>query len=77
MQIAEKQQRYHRVFDSEDGKWVLEDLAKRSCDNRTTYPGEDKIGEWGINEGRRSLYKYITNLLNRDLKGILEELTKE
>jgi len=76
-QIAENQQLYHRVFDTEDGKAVLKDLAKRSCDKRTTYPGTDELGLWGINEGRRSLYNYIINLLEKDLAGILESLTKE
>lgn len=73
-QIARNQQLYIRVFNSEDGKEVLKDLANRSFDNITTYdPDPVKMG---INEGRRSLYKYITNIVNKDIKEILEDLTK-
>ena len=75
-QITDNIQLYKRVFGNPDGEAVLKDLEKRCFDKRTTYPGEDKIGEWGMNEGRRSIYKYITNLLEKDLTEILEELTK-
>ena len=74
-QIAENQQLYHRVFDTNDGKLVLEDLKKRCFINHTTY--NDSHGQMSFNEGRRSIYVHIINLLNKDLKEVLEELTKE
>ena len=73
-QLAEASQRYKRVFSGEDGQWVLNDLAKRSCDRRTTYDS-DRI-KMGVNEGRRSLFNYIRDMVEKDLTQILEELTK-
>ena len=74
-QLTEASQKYKRVFESADGEWVLKDLAKRSFDNMTTYDA-DKI-KMGINEGRRSLYKYIKGMVTKNLQTIIEELTKE
>ena len=73
-QIAANQQLYKRVFDNEDGKAVLKDLEKRCFINSTTYDPDEK--KMGINEGRRSIFFYITNLVNKDIQQILEELTK-
>ena len=73
-QIAEKQQLYHRVFDGPDGQAVLKDLEKRCFIKISTYDPDEK--KMGINEGRRSIYFYITNLLEKELQEILEELTK-
>lgn len=72
--IAENQALYRRVFDNPDGKAVLKDLEKRCFVRRTTYPGNDEIGQWGINEGRRSIYAWIINMLEKDLNEILKEL---
>jgi len=74
-QIATNQQLYRRVFDTEDGKAVLKDLENRCFIKSTTY--DDHHGKMGLNEGRRSIYVYITNLLSKNLEEILEELTKE
>ena len=74
--IAENQQLYRRVFDTVDGKMVLEDLAKRCFENYTSFDANNPY-QTSFNEGRRSVYKHIINLLNRDLKELLEELTKE
>jgi phenylacetate-coenzyme A ligase PaaK-like adenylate-forming protein len=73
-QITENQQLYQRVFDSEDGRKVLRDLEKRCFINHTTY--NDNHGQMSFNEGRRSIYVHIKNLLEKDLKQILEDLTK-
>lgn len=74
LQVTENIQKYKRVFDNPDGLAVLADLGKRSFDNITTYdPDPVKMG---INEGRRSLYKYITTMVNKDIEQILEDLTK-
>lgn len=74
-QIAENQMAYRRVFESPSGQAVLRDLKKRCCVNTTTYHSEP--GQWGMNEGRRSIYMYITNLLEKDIKQIIEDLTGE
>ena len=72
-QIAQRQQLYRRVFDSVDGQAVLKDLAQRCFVNQTTY--SDNHGKMGFQEGRRSVYYFITSLLEKDLTQILEELT--
>ena len=72
--IVDNQQLYHRIFDGEDGQKVLDDL-KRRCFAKTTTYDPDPI-KMGMNEGRRSIYVYIDNLLNQDIKEILEYLTK-
>uniref|UniRef100_A0A6M3LI88 Bbp19-like phage domain-containing protein n=1 Tax=viral metagenome TaxID=1070528 RepID=A0A6M3LI88_9ZZZZ len=71
--IADKQQVYQRVFNTDDGKAVLKDLESRAFIKVTTYDSD--IKKMCINEGRRSLYAYIVNFLNKDLQSILEEIT--
>lgn len=72
--LTAKQQLYHRVFDGEDGQAVLEDLKSRSFIKVTTY---DPIPiKMGMNEGRRSNYVYIVNLLDQDIQEMVEDLTK-
>ena len=74
-QISENQQLYQRVFGSKDGQLVLKDLEKRCFINHTTY--SDSHGQMSFNEGRRSIYVHIQNLLSKDLTEILESLTGE
>jgi len=74
-QISENQARYQRVFDTIEGKLVLEDLRKRCFVDRTTY--NDSHGQMSFAEGRRSIYIHITNTLNKNLQEIVEGLTKE
>lgn len=73
-QLTENQQLYQRVFNTNDGKLVLADLKKRCFIDHTTY--DDNHGRMSFSEGRRSIYVHITNILNKDLKSIIEELTK-
>jgi len=73
-QIAENSQLYKRVFLTDDGKKVLQDLEKRCFMNHTTY--NDNHGQMSFSEGRRSIYIHIKNLIEKDLKDILEDLTK-
>lgn len=63
---------YHRVFSSKDGQDILEDL-KKIChvDSTTVVPNQPK-GIW-LNEGKRWVYLYITNLMNAD-PGKLEKV---
>jgi len=70
--ITENQNVYHRVFDGEEGQKVLNDLKRRCFVEVTTYdPDPVKMA---MNEGRRSIYVYITNLLNREVDDIVEGL---
>ena len=72
--MGDKQQVYHRVFDGEDGQKVLDDLKGRCFVKVSTYDPDEK--KMGINEGRRSIYVYIKNMMEQDIKEILEGLTK-
>ena len=73
-QISSNQQLFRQVFDTPEGKAVLEDLKKRCFDKTSTY--DDNPYRTYFNEGRRSVYKYIINLLEQDLTQILEDLTR-
>lgn len=73
-QIAERQQLYKLVFDTPEGKKVLEDLAKRCFAKNTTF--SENNGQMAFNEGRRSIYVFILSMVEKDLTEILEELTK-
>jgi predicted nucleotide-binding protein (sugar kinase/HSP70/actin superfamily) len=74
-QITNNVQLYKRVFGNPDGEAVLKDLEKRCFVNYTTY--NDSHGQMSFNEGRRSIFVHIQNLLKKDMKEILEALTKE
>ena len=71
-QIAEKQQLYKLVFDTPEGKKVLSDLAKRCFVKNTTY--NDNAIQMSFNEGRRIVYVYIQDMVEKDLTQILEEI---
>lgn len=73
-QITAKQQLYQSVFNTPEGQAVLKDLEHRCFVNSTTL--NDNHGQMGFAEGRRSIYVHISNMLKKDLKEILEELTK-
>ncbi len=73
--VRQNAELYKRVFANPDGEAVLKDLAKRSCVNRTTYDPDTK--KMCIQEGRRSLFVYISNLVNKDVETILSELKGE
>ena len=74
-QVMENIQLYKRVFDNPDGEAVLKDLEKRCFVNRTTF--NENHGQMSLSEGRRSIYVYIINLISKDIKESLEDLTKE
>ena len=56
---------YKRVFDSEDGNTVLNDLMKKGYILRPTHAGDD-IAASNKNEGKRELVLYIMTKLNMD-----------
>ena len=72
--ITENQKLYQRVFGGADGDEILKDLERRCFIKSTTY--DDNPGRMSFNEGRRSIFVYIQNLLEKDLKELLEEVTK-
>jgi len=73
-QLIEAAQKYKRVFTGEDAEWVLKDLAKRSFDRRTiNAPNEF---ERGINEGRRALFNYIRDMIEKDLTEMIKATTE-
>jgi hypothetical protein len=74
-QLVNASQIYKRVFNGEDGEWVLNDLAKRSFDKVTTYDFDEK--KMALNEGRRSLFNYIKTMVEKEVGEVIEELTKE
>jgi len=73
--VRDNAERYKRLFSGPDGQIVLEDLRKRSFQDRTTYHPDDKM--MGINEGRRSLFVYINNLVTKKTEELLDELIRD
>jgi hypothetical protein len=73
--IRDNAERYKRVFSTPDGKAVLDDLRKRSFVDKTTY--DPDIKKMSLHEGRRSLYVYISNLVNKEVESIITELKNE
>lgn len=67
-QLKEKQNRYKRLFGSEDGKQVLEDLRAYCFVRNTTY--SDHPHRMALNEGLRMAYLHIDNFINLDLEQI-------
>ena len=72
--VAEKQKVYQQVFNTPEGQVVLADMEKRCYANHTTF--SENHGQMSFNEGRRSVFVHIKNFISKDLKVILEELTK-
>jgi len=66
--LREKQNRYKRVFESEDGKKVLEDLRAYCFVRNTTY--SDHPHRMALNEGLRMAFLHIDNFINLDLERI-------
>lgn len=55
---------YKRLFESADGKVVMDDLERRGCFLRSTF-STDK-GRTLFNEGRRSLVLHMKHMLIQD-----------
>lgn len=69
--LKEIQQAYTRVFGSEDGKKVLEDLGKRCKVGTTSFNSDSHV--MAFNEGTRSVYLSIQTMLNLDISKLEEE----
>jgi hypothetical protein len=70
--IRDNAEHYKRLFSGPDGQYVLKDLEKRCFVNRSTYDPDEK--KMAINEGRRSIFVHINNLVNKDVETLLDEL---
>ena len=70
--VRDNAEKYKRLFEGPDGKAVLEDLRKRCFVDRTTY--DPDVKKFGMNEGRRSIFVYINNLVNKETEELLDEL---
>ena len=53
---------YKFIFNSEEGKRVLEDLSKRCHESSTTF-SKDNSHETAFLEGQRSIYLFIKAML--------------
>ncbi len=63
---------YKRIFDTEDGKMVLEDLKLRACFDRTTFSTDP--GRTHFNEGRRSMVLHVRFMIDEDnFRGLIKE----
>lgn len=58
---------YQRLFSTDDGRIVLEDLAKRNYLFDTLSKGDETINELCIREGKRSVVLFILALMNVNL----------
>lgn len=62
---------YQRVFKSKDGERVLADLKKRCFVNKTSLsPGQPDVT--GFNEGRRSIFVRIEEMIETDVDKLKE-----
>jgi len=73
-QFTEQSQLFKRHFQGPDGQAILAILRARSFVNVTTY--DPDVKKMGMNEGRRSLFMFIVNEIEKDLTEAMEQLTK-
>jgi len=70
-ELKDLQQAYIRTFASEHGQKVLADLTKKySFQDKTTFSSLPY--DMSYNEGQRTVFLYIQNLMKRDLKALEE-----
>ena len=74
-QIKELKQLYQNVFESPDGKKILDDLSRKCFINRTTL-NESQI-QMAFNEGQRSIVLHIQTMMRLDIDKIKEHLDKQ
>lgn len=67
--LNKKQEMYKKVFESEEGKYVLNDIYKFSKINFPSYV-EGYSDKTAFNEGAKSLAYYIKNVLKQDSKDV-------
>lgn len=74
-QAKKRKQRFKNLFNSPVGKEVLTDLFKLCRVNRTDVT--DNARKDAYNQGRRSVYVSIINILGQDLEKIIVESANE
>ena len=65
--IIELTKTYQRVFKSDDGKTVLEDLEKRCNVHNTSFSNDPH--ETSYREGQRQVVLFIKSITNKNPKG--------
>ena len=70
--VRQNSELYKRVFSGPDGQAVLADLKKRCFVDRTTF--HENHGRKGFQEGRRSIFVHIQNMVEKDLESVLADL---
>lgn len=73
--IKERKQIYQNVFESPDGKNVLEDLARHAFGSKTTF--NENSNRMAYNEGQRSIILHIQNMMRIDIEKTREMLKKQ
>lgn len=73
-EITERKQLYQNVFESPDGKKVLEDLSRQAFGKKTTF--NENANKMAFNEGQRSIVLHINSIMTIDLKRT-EDLIKK
>ena len=70
-QLKKRQKIYKDVFGTEKGKKVLKDLYKTCKVNRTDVT--ENARKDAFNQGRKSVYLTIINILGQDLDKIMQD----
>lgn len=66
-EIKKKIGDYQKVFQSEEGKAVLEDLKKYAFFNATTFNTEEPEKSIFFKEGMRNIVLYIEKIINKKI----------
>lgn len=59
--------RFHRLFDNEDGRWLLDWLSGECMEHQSTFvPTNDRAS--AFNEGKRSLILRLRSILKESIQ---------
>jgi hypothetical protein len=70
----EQVQRYRRLFDTEDGRWILADLKRLFSDKSSFDPGNPRVSDF--NEGMRYVFLHIEAVRAFETKPLIAEILK-
>lgn len=68
--LKQKQSDYKKVFDSDSGKRVLDDLKRRGFFFNTTLPQDNSELKMAYREGMRAMALHIKTMLEYDFEAI-------
>lgn len=74
-EIKERKQLYQNVFESPDGKKVLEEISRYAFVHKTTY--NDNPHRMAFNEGQRSILLHIQSMMKIDIDRTSELIKKQ